>query len=100
MSFENQKSEICVQDIYTQQRSMITSFRGINGAPEWSPDGRRLAIVLSKDGSRISMLLMLLASNSLESQITAPSTPNPPGCRTVKLCCSPLNVVANPRFIA
>ena len=39
-----------MQDIYTQQRSLITSFRGINGAPEWSPDGRRLAIVLSKDG--------------------------------------------------
>ncbi len=28
VSFENQKSEIYVQDIYTQQRSLITSFRG------------------------------------------------------------------------
>jgi Tol biopolymer transport system component len=96
VSFENQKSEIYVQDIYTQQRSLITSFRGINGAPEWSPDGRRLAIVLSKDGQPDIYVVDVASKRSLESQITAPSTPNPPGCRTVKLCCSPLNVVANP----
>ncbi|MEJ2214227.1 MAG: Tol-Pal system beta propeller repeat protein TolB [Gammaproteobacteria bacterium] len=29
----------------------ITSFKGINGAPAWSPDGRYLAMTLSKDGN-------------------------------------------------
>ena len=28
----------------------MASYPGINGAPEWSPDGRKLALVLSKDG--------------------------------------------------
>lgn len=35
----------------TGQRRLITSFPGINGAPAWSPDGRELAVVLSKSGT-------------------------------------------------
>lgn len=72
VSFENQKSEIYVQDIYTQQRSLITSFRGINGAPSGHQMVAVWLLFCPKTGSLISMLLMLLASNSLESQITAP----------------------------
>ena len=30
---------------------MLTDFTGINGAPAWSPDGRQLAVVLSKGGN-------------------------------------------------
>ncbi|MBT5411868.1 MAG: Tol-Pal system protein TolB, partial [Cellvibrionales bacterium] len=29
----------------------LTDFRGLNGAPSWSPDGKKLALVLSKDGN-------------------------------------------------
>ena len=50
VSFEKQRSQIYVQDIYTQKRELITSFPRINGAPSWSPDGKMLAFVLSKDG--------------------------------------------------
>ncbi|WP_094752265.1 Tol-Pal system beta propeller repeat protein TolB [Psychromonas sp. CD1] len=50
VSFEMHKSQIYVQDIYTQKRELITSFPKINGAPSWSPDGKQLAFVLSKDG--------------------------------------------------
>ncbi|WP_133407258.1 Tol-Pal system beta propeller repeat protein TolB [Parashewanella tropica] len=50
VTFENRRSQIVIQDIYTQQREVVTSYPGINGAPAWSPDGKKLAITLSKDG--------------------------------------------------
>lgn len=51
VSFENKRSEIVIQDIYTMEREVVSSFPGINGAPVFSPDGNRLALVLSKDGN-------------------------------------------------
>lgn len=50
VSFENRRSEIYIQDIYTTERRQVTSFPAINGNPVFSPDGKRLAMVLSKDG--------------------------------------------------
>lgn len=51
VSFENHRSQIYVQDLYSGSRERITSFEGINGSPVWSPDGKRLAVVLSKNGN-------------------------------------------------
>ena len=51
VSFENNRSNIFVQEVATGQRRKIASFRGINGAPAWSPDGSQLAVTLSKGGS-------------------------------------------------
>lgn len=51
VSFENKRSEIYIQDIYTTEREKLTSFPRINGSPAWSPDGRKMAMVLSKDGA-------------------------------------------------
>ena len=50
VSFEKRRSQIYIQDLYTQKRELVTSFPKINGAPVWSPDGKKLALVLSKDG--------------------------------------------------
>ena len=50
VSFEKRRSQIYVQDLYTQKRELVSSFPKINGAPNWSPDGKQLALVLSKDG--------------------------------------------------
>ncbi|MFT6987337.1 MAG: TolB protein [Psychromonas sp.] len=50
VSFEKRRSQIYIQDLYSQKRELITSFPKINGAPSWSPDGKKLALVLSKDG--------------------------------------------------
>ena len=35
----------------TGKRQLISYYPGLNGAPAWSPDGSRLAMVLSKSGS-------------------------------------------------
>ncbi|WP_438864794.1 Tol-Pal system beta propeller repeat protein TolB [Neptunicella sp.] len=64
VSFENKKSEIYIQDIYTMTRTKLTSFPGINGAPVFSPDGKKLAMVLSKDGNS-ELYIMDLASKQM-----------------------------------
>lgn len=51
VSFERGNSAIYLQDIGTGQRRLISSFRGINGAPAFSPDGSKLALTLSRSGS-------------------------------------------------
>lgn len=64
VSFENNRSEIYIQDLYTQKRERLTSFSGINGSPAWSPDGTQLAMSLSKDGNS-EIYVMDLATKSL-----------------------------------
>lgn len=64
VSFEKRRSEIWVQDLYTQQRELITQYPKINGAPSWSPDGKQLAMVLSKDGQP-DIYILNIASKEL-----------------------------------
>ena len=40
-----------MQSLYTGQRKVLADFDGSNSAPAWSPDGKQLAIVLTRDGS-------------------------------------------------
>lgn len=51
VSFENRRSEVWVQGVYTGKRTKIASFEGKNSAPSWSPDGQKLALSLSRDGN-------------------------------------------------
>ena len=64
VSFEGHKMQVVVQDVYTGNRRIVSSFPGINGAPAWSPDGQRLAVSLSKDGNP-EIYLLTLANGSL-----------------------------------
>jgi TolB protein len=61
-------SSIYIQEIATGAREVVASFRGINGAPAFSPDGRRIALTLSKSGNP-EIYVMDLASKAL-SQVT------------------------------
>jgi TolB protein len=64
VSFENKRPQIFIQDIYTMNRTQMTSFEGINGSPQFSPDGKKLAMVLSKDGNT-ELYVMEIASKQL-----------------------------------
>ena len=68
VSFEKRKSEIYVQNLFSQQREKVATFEGINGAPTWSPDGKKLAITLSKSGNP-DIYVLTLATKKLK-QIT------------------------------
>ncbi|XOV87464.1 MAG: Tol-Pal system beta propeller repeat protein TolB [Pseudomonadota bacterium] len=52
VSFENDaRPAIYMREISTGRVQRLTSYEGLNGAPAFSPDGKQLALVLSKDGS-------------------------------------------------
>jgi len=51
VSFATGRSNIVIQDIFTGQREIVASDRGINGAPAFSPDGGKLAMTLSRTGN-------------------------------------------------
>ncbi len=51
VSFERGNSAIYVQSVATGQRELISSGKGINGAPAFSPDGRYMAMALSASGN-------------------------------------------------
>jgi TolB protein len=51
VSFEEGNSAIYVQEVTTGARELVSSGKGINGAPAFSPDGRSIAMTLSRTGN-------------------------------------------------
>ena len=47
VSFEGDRSSIFIQTLRTGNRIQVSSRSGVNGAPSFSPDGRKLAVTLS-----------------------------------------------------
>jgi TolB protein len=66
-----------VQEVYTGRREAVSSSEGINGAPGWSPDGRRLALVLSRDGDP-EIYSLELASGALARLTRSPAIDTEP----------------------
>ncbi len=50
-SFERGNSSIYIQEIGTGAREVVSSTKGINGAPNFSPDGSKLSMTLSYGGN-------------------------------------------------
>jgi len=65
VSFESGNSAIYIQELATGKRQAVSSGPGINGAPAWSPDGRELAMTLSRQDGNLDIYVMDLASRKV-----------------------------------
>jgi TolB protein len=54
-----------VPSLLTGQRERVSARTGVNGAPAWSPDGRRLAITLSERDGNVDIFVLDLASREI-----------------------------------
>ena len=65
VSFERRVSAVFVQHRRTGKKTMVSARAGINGAPTFSPDGKRLALTLSGSNGNLDVYLLELASGQL-----------------------------------
>ncbi len=69
VSFEGDQSAVYVQTLRTGTREKVSGRAGVNGSPTFSPDGRTLALVLSRDEGNLDVYTLDLATQVLR-QIT------------------------------
>jgi len=65
VSFEGRHSSVYVQRVRSGERSRVSARAGINGAPAFSPDGKRLALTLGGTGGNPDIYVLDLASQAL-----------------------------------
>lgn len=65
VSFENRVSAVFVQKVSTGERRQVSARAGVNGAPAFSPDGRRLALTLSGSSGNLDVYVLDLATQAL-----------------------------------
>ncbi len=65
VSFEARVAAIYVQKLATGERRRVSARRGVNGAPGWSPDGRKLALTLSGSAGNLDVYVLDLATQDL-----------------------------------
>jgi TolB protein len=65
VSFENRAPAIVVQELRSGERRQVSARAGVNGAPAWSPDGRRLALTLSGSGGNLDVYVLDLGTQEL-----------------------------------
>lgn len=69
VSFEDhRKPVVYTYEVATGVRKLIANFRGSNSAPAWSPDGRTLAVTLSREGG--SQLYLIGANGGEPRRLT------------------------------
>lgn len=62
VSFESRKPVVYVHTLASGQRKAVADFKGSNSAPAWSPDGRTLAVALTRDG--LSQIYLVASDGS------------------------------------
>lgn len=70
VSFEGNISTIYVQTLRTGNRIKVSSREGINGAPAFSPDGRKLVVTLGGIDGNLDINILDLASRQFERLTT------------------------------
>lgn len=73
VSFENHLSAVYVQRVLTGQRTCVSMRAGINGAPSWSPDSRKLALTLSGDSGHPQIYILDLSNQHLTRITDSPA---------------------------
>ncbi len=62
VSFEGNRSSIFVQTLRTGARFQVSSRAGVNGAPAFSPDGRKLVVTLSDPDGNLDIYTLDIAT--------------------------------------
>jgi TolB protein len=65
VSFENKRSAVYVQFVRTGERRQVSARAGINGAPVWSPDGKKLALTLGGSSGNPDIYTLELQTQNL-----------------------------------
>jgi TolB protein len=69
VSFENKRSAVYVQLVRTGERRQVSARAGINGAPAYSPDGKKLALTLGGSNGNPDIYILDLTTQNL-SRVT------------------------------
>ncbi|MDH3304451.1 MAG: Tol-Pal system beta propeller repeat protein TolB [Gammaproteobacteria bacterium] len=70
VSFEGNRSSIFVQTLRTGNRFKVSSKPGINGAPSFSPDGRKLVVTLGGTEGNLDIYTLDITSRQLQQLTT------------------------------
>jgi TolB protein len=73
VSFENRRSSIYVQQVSSGERRLVSARVGINGAPAWSPDGKKLLVTLGGSGGNPNLYILDLGSQALTRLTDGPA---------------------------
>lgn len=78
VSFEGGSSSVYVQILASGQRIRVSARAGINGAPAFSPDGRKLALALSRRDGNVDVYALTLATQELVRLTDSPAIDTEP----------------------
>jgi TolB protein len=73
VSFENRVAAVFVQRVRSGERRQVSARVGVNGAPAFSPDGRKLALTLSGSSGNLDIYVLDLVSQGLTRITDDPS---------------------------
>jgi TolB protein len=65
VSFERRTSAVFVQEVRTGRKILVSARAGINGAPTYSRDGKKLALTLSGSNGNLDVYLLDLGTQQL-----------------------------------
>lgn len=78
VSFHSGLAAIYVQTLSTGSQVQVSARSGINGAPSFSPDGRQLALALSRRDGNVDVYVLTLASQELQRLTEDPAIDTEP----------------------
>ncbi len=78
VSFHSGLAAIYVQTLSTGSQVQVSARSGINGAPGFSPDGRQLALALSRRDGNVDVYVLTLATQELQRLTEDPAIDTEP----------------------